>query len=67
MPVVNIDWVSGQSEEKRAEVARRVNAAVSEVTGIPSQMIWVVFKEVDDSAWFVGQQSVKQMRGGDTG
>lgn len=67
MPVVNIDWVSGQPEEKRAEVARRVNAAVSEVTGIPSQMIWVVFKEVDDSAWFVGKQSVKQMRGGDTG
>jgi 4-oxalocrotonate tautomerase len=66
MPFVNIEWVSGQSEEKRAEVARRVNAAVSEVTGIPANMIWVVFNEVDDNAWFVGEKSVRQMRAGDT-
>ncbi len=64
MPVVNIDWVSGQSAEKRAEVAKRVNAAVSEVTGIPPQMIWVVFKEVSNDAWFVGDKSVKQIQSG---
>ncbi len=64
MPVVSIDWVSGPSDDMRTEVAKRVNAAVSEVTGIPSDSIWVVFKEVEDDAWFVGQKSVKQIRSG---
>lgn len=66
MPYVHIDWVSGQSREKQDEVARRVNAAVSEVTGIPPTDIWVVFQEIPAEAWYVGDRSVKQIRSGDT-
>jgi phenylpyruvate tautomerase PptA (4-oxalocrotonate tautomerase family) len=30
MPYVHIDWVEGQGDERRDEVARRVSRAVSE-------------------------------------
>lgn len=66
MPFVHIDWVSGQSSEKQAEVARRVNAAVSEVTGIAPNDIWVVFQEVPADAWYVGDRSVEQIKSGGT-
>lgn len=64
MPYVSVDWVTGQSAEKRAEVARRINAAVSEVTGIPADMIWVTFNHIEDDCWYVGKQSVREMRSG---
>ncbi|RUT28263.1 hypothetical protein EMQ25_16890 [Arsenicitalea aurantiaca] len=47
MPYVHIDWVAGQSPEKRDDVAKRVSTAVSEVTGLGLGDIWVVFKEID--------------------
>lgn len=64
MPYVRIEWVKGQSADKRAEVSRRVNAAVSEATGIPSNSIWVVFEEIEADSWFVGEKSVAQIRSG---
>ena len=64
MPFVNVDWVKVQSAEKRDEVARRITEAVSQVTEIPRDAIWVVFHEVEAEAWFVGEKSVAQIRSG---
>lgn len=67
MPSVRIDWVKGRTSQEREEVARRVNAAVSEVTGIPSGDIWVIFQEVEADGWYVGTESVADMRRKGTG
>jgi 4-oxalocrotonate tautomerase len=64
MPYVHIDWVAGQSPEKRDDVAKRVSTAVSEVTGIALADIWVVFKDIDADAWYVGDRSVREIRSG---
>lgn len=64
MPFVKVGWVKGQSAEKRDEVARRITAAVSEVTALPREAIWVVFHEVEAEDWFVGDKSVAQIRSG---
>lgn len=64
MPYVHVDWVRGQSAENRDEVSRRISAAINEVTGIPRDAVWVVFQEVDDDAWYVGEKSVKLLRSG---
>jgi len=64
MPFVKVDWVKGQSPEKRDEVARRITEAVSETTALPREAIWVVFQEVEADAWFVGDKSVAQIRSG---
>ncbi len=61
MPYVRIDWIK-RSDEERDEIARRVNAAISDVTGIASRDIWVVFQDVEAEGWYVGQESVADMR-----
>lgn len=58
MPFVRIDWVKGRTASEREEVARRVNAAVSEVTGIPGRDIQIVFQEIEADGWYVGPESV---------
>lgn len=64
MPYVHIDWVKGQGDEKRDEVARRVSRAVSDVTGIALTDIWVVFKDIEAKEWYVGDRSVADRRSG---
>ena len=39
-------------------------AAVSEVAGVSEDVVWVVFEEVDAQDWYVGRQSVQEMRAG---
>lgn len=63
MPYIHIDWVT-QSAEKRDEVSRRVSKAVNEVTGIALNDIWVVFKDIEAEAWYVGDRSVAKIRAG---
>lgn len=67
MPFVHIDWVKGQSEARREEVARRISQSISEVTGIPSQNIWIVFRNVEADEWYVGPDSVAKSRSGASG
>lgn len=62
MPCIRIDWVKGRTAQERDEVARRVSAAMSEVTGIPGQDVWVVFQEVEAEGWYVGQESIADIR-----
>lgn len=64
MPFVNVDWIKGQSAEKRDEVAKRITEAVSEVTELPRDAIWVVFHEVEADAWFIGEKSVAKIWSG---
>lgn len=64
MPYVHVDWVRGNDDAKRDEVARRISAAIHEVTGLPRDAVWVVFQEVESDAWYVGDKSVKAIRAG---
>lgn len=63
MPYIHIDWVT-QSAEKRDEVAKRVATAVNDVTGIALSDIWVVFKDIEADAWYLGDRSVAKIRSG---
>ena len=62
MPYVHIDWVKGNDQSKKDELAKRVTSAVTEVTGIPGEAIWVVFQEVEDTSWYVGARTVQAIR-----
>ncbi len=62
MPFVNIRILKGQSQERKDEIARRVSAAISEVAGLPKDVIWVVFEDVATDDWFVGGTSVTEIR-----
>jgi 4-oxalocrotonate tautomerase len=66
MPFVNIrivkEVIAADPEGRKTEISRRVSDAVSEVAGVPKEAVWVVFDEIAAADWYVGNQSVKDMR-----
>jgi 4-oxalocrotonate tautomerase len=62
MPFVNIRILNEHSQERKNEIAKRVSAAISDVTGLPKDVIWVVFEDVTPNDWFVGGTSVTVLR-----
>jgi 4-oxalocrotonate tautomerase len=50
MPVVTIRFIEGRSQEKKDEIARRVNEALSDVLQIPKNDTWIVFEVGDATA-----------------
>ncbi len=66
MPFVSIrlvrEVIADDPEAKKANMGGRIATAVSEVTGLPKDAVWVVFEEVAAADWFVGDRSVEAMR-----
>lgn len=62
MPFVNIRILEGQSQENKNEISRRVTAAITEVTGLPKEAVWIVYKDVAASDWYVGDTTVADLR-----
>ncbi|MDR3592543.1 MAG: 4-oxalocrotonate tautomerase family protein [Negativicutes bacterium] len=54
MPFINVKFFAGHSREKKARMAEKITAVVSEETGVPNEYIWVVFQDVDKADWSVG-------------
>ena len=62
MPFVNIRIVKGHSKQRKDEISRRVTDAVSEVAQLPREAVWVVFEDVESDDWYVGGDSVTDIR-----
>ena len=62
MPFVTIKILAGHSQERKDEISRRVTAAVSEVTQLPREAVWVVFEDVTAEDWYVGGTTVAALK-----
>ncbi len=66
MPFVNIrlvrEVIADDPEARKAEIARRIAAAITDVTGLSPDDVWVVFEEVAAKDWYVGPTSVQARR-----
>ena len=62
MPLVTVRMVEGHSKERKDEMARRITAAISEVGGVPAEIVWVTFEDVPAGEWYIGAQSVESSR-----
>jgi len=62
MPFVNIQIIKGHSKKRKDEMARRVVDAISEVTKLPREAVWVVFEDVSTDDWYLGDRSVRRIR-----
>jgi 4-oxalocrotonate tautomerase len=66
MPFVNVRLVrqaiADAPQAKKDEMGREIVKAISKVTGLDEQLVWVTFEEVDDHDWFVGQKNVREIR-----
>jgi 4-oxalocrotonate tautomerase len=62
MPFVSIRMIEGRSQQQKDEIAKRVNAALSDVLQLPKEDIWVVFEDITAKEWYVGSTSVAELR-----
>jgi 4-oxalocrotonate tautomerase len=66
MPFVNIrlvrEVIASDPEGKKAAIARKVSAAITEATGLGPDDVWVVFEEVAARDWYVGPTNVETRR-----
>jgi 4-oxalocrotonate tautomerase len=62
MPFVNIQILKGHSKQRKDEISRRVTAAISEVAQLPKEAVWVVFEDVESDDWYVGGDSVTDIK-----
>ena len=62
MPFVTIRIVEGVKDEAKSRIAKSVARSISEETGIAVKSIWVVFEDVRPQEWFVGENSVTELR-----
>jgi 4-oxalocrotonate tautomerase len=68
MPFVNIrlvkEVIADDPAGKKARIAKRVVAAITETTGLADDDVWVVFEEVAARDWYVGPTDVETRRKG---
>jgi 4-oxalocrotonate tautomerase len=62
MPFINVQIVEGHAQERKDEIARRITEAVTDVTKLPKEFVWVVFEEVSADKWYIGATSVSAAR-----
>ena len=62
MPFVSIRILNEHLQERKDEISQRVTEAISDVTKLPKDAIWVVFEEITNEDWFVGGKTVKAIR-----
>jgi 4-oxalocrotonate tautomerase len=54
MPFVHVDWFEGRSDEQKAEIAKRIEAALVEVAGVPPEHCWVKFSDSKKTDFIIG-------------
>ena len=66
MPFVNIrivkEVIASDPEAKKAAIAEKVAAAITDIAGVGKNDVWVVFEEVAARDWYVGPVSVESLR-----
>jgi 4-oxalocrotonate tautomerase len=61
MPFVSVrivrQVIADDPARKKEEIGREIARAVSRVTGLGEDQVWVVFEEVDEGDWMVGRRT----------
>ncbi|WP_098956791.1 2-hydroxymuconate tautomerase [Pseudonocardia sp. N23] len=62
MPLVQITLARGRTPEQLAALGAAVTAAVEESIGAPREAVRVVVNECEPELWFVGGESLADLR-----
>jgi len=54
MPYVTVEWFEGRSPEQKAELAKRITEALTEVAGTPPEEVWIRFEDSARGDWAMG-------------
>lgn len=55
MPFVHVDWFEGRSDAQKAEIAKRIEAALVEVAGVAPEHCWVKFSDSKKTDFIIGE------------
>jgi phenylpyruvate tautomerase PptA (4-oxalocrotonate tautomerase family) len=55
MPFVHVHWYEGRTPEQKAEIAKRIEAALVEVAGVPPEHCWVKFSASPRTDFIIGE------------
>ena len=55
MPFVEVHWFEGRSDEQKLEIAKRIEAALVEVAGVPPEHCWVKFSDSSKANFIIGE------------
>ncbi len=55
MPFVHIHWFEGRTDEQKAEIAKRIEAALIEVVGATPEHCWVKFSDSKKTDLIIGE------------
>lgn len=55
MPFVEVHWFEGRSDEQKAEIAARIEAALIEVAGVSPDHCWVKFSDSSKADFIIGE------------
>ena len=65
MPYVNIhivkDVLGQDAEAKKVEISRRIVEVISEAANITPENVWVTFRDIPNTEWYVGFKRVDQI------
>ena len=62
MPFVNVRIYEGWGKKRKDEIARRVTEAITDVTKLPKEAVWVVVEEIDPPDWSVAGKPGERMK-----
>ncbi len=62
MPYVRVELIEGRSEEKKAEIARRITQAMVECAGTSPESVFVVFDDVKVENWAIGGELLSERK-----
>jgi len=55
MPFVEVNWFEGRSDEQKAEIAKRIEAALVDVAGASPEHCWVKFSDSKRTDFIIGE------------
>lgn len=54
MPVINVDWWTGNDRPQRAELVAELTSCVSRIAGCPKEAVTVIVRDVHPGYWGKG-------------
>jgi len=66
MPFINVqlakELIADDPQGKKAALGQRITEAVTGVTGVKSDEVWIVFEEVPARNWYIGPRDVESIK-----
>jgi len=60
MPMITVDWLEGRTQQQKAQLTEAVTRAFVDIAKVPTEQVWIVFRDVKRSDWAMGGKLVAE-------